>query len=109
MQTYTTKNKELDLTKLINKETNEPIIIKNNSGNQFLLMPFSGDKMNDIFLMLYKTFTELNKPVFETTQKQKKRKMTGKEFIEKWSGTLTESDIENWEEDRYNYLMDKHK
>ena len=35
--------------------------------------------------------------------------MTGKEFIEKWSGTLNESDIENWKKDRYNYLMDKHK
>ncbi len=70
MQTYTTKNKELDLTKLINKQANEPIIIKNNVGNQFLLMPFSGNKKLDIFLSLYKSFTDLNKPVFETTQKQ---------------------------------------
>ena len=109
MQTYTTTNKELDLTKLINKQTNEPIIIKNSVGNQFLLMPFSTENVQDIFLMLYKSFENLKKPVSETTQKTKKRKMTGKEFIEKWSGTLTESDIENWEEDRYNYLMDKHK
>ncbi|MEA3450725.1 MAG: hypothetical protein U9Q83_02345 [Bacteroidota bacterium] len=109
MQTYTTSNQQLDLKKLINEQRNEPIILKNNSGNSFLLMPFSENKMNDIFLMLYKSFKDLNSPVFENSQKQKKRKMTGKEFIEKWSGTLNESDLENWKKDRYNYLMDKHK
>ena len=109
MQTYTIENQQLDLAKLINKPTNEPIIIKNNSGNDFLLMPFSADKMQDIFLMLYKTFTDLNKPIIKTTQKQKKYKMTGKEFVEKWTGTLEDTDIENWKEDKYNYLMNKHK
>ncbi len=63
MQSYTT-NKELDLSKLIDNQTNAPIIIKNNTGNQFLLMPFSGNKNLDVFLSLYKSFTDLNKTVF---------------------------------------------
>ena len=109
MQTYTLTNEKLDIKKLINQPTNEPIIIKNNVGNNFLLMPFSTENVQDIFLMLYKSFENLKKPVIEKSATQKKRKMTGKEFIEKWSGTLTENNIENWEEDRYNYLMDKHK
>ena len=48
MQTYTTKNKQLDLKKLINEQKDEPIILKNNSGNNFLLMPFSEDKKLEI-------------------------------------------------------------
>ena len=109
MQIYKIADQELDLKKLINEQRKEPIILKNNSGNSFLLMPFSENKMNDIFLMLYKSFEDLNKPSFEKSQKKKKYKMTGKEFIEKWSGTLNENDIENWKEDRYKYLMDKQK
>ncbi len=94
MQTYTTKNKELDLTKLINNETNEPIIIKNNVGNQFLLMPFSGNKKLDIFLSLYKSFTELNKLAIENIQQQKELTEQELEMIEDKGMLLAIQEIE---------------
>ena len=104
MQTYTIKDQHSDLAMLIKNKINEPIIIKNNAGNNFLLMPFT-DKQ-DIFLMLSKSFNALNKQDF---QKPVEPKMTAKEFIEKWAGILKDTDIKDWKDDRYNYLMEKYK
>ncbi len=109
MQTYTTKNQQLDLTKLINKQTNEPIIIKNNLGNNFLLMPFSTENVQDI-LKFYKSYSSLtNRENILNIEEEVSPEMSAEEFVEKWTGTLKDSDIENWKEDRYNYLMEKHK
>ena len=107
MKTYTTENKQIDIVKLINKQTTEPIIIKNNKGNEFLLMPFSENKKLDDFLMLYKSFSFVNKSNIKTEVKKKEKTMTAKEFVEKWTGTLKDSDIENWKDEYYEFLNSK--
>ncbi len=35
--------------------------------------------------------------------------MKNKSSIEKWEGCLKDVNIENWKDDRINYLMEKHK
>ncbi len=110
MQTYTTENQQLDFKKLIDEQKDEPIILKNNSGSSFLLMPFSEKNVNDIFLMLYKSFEDLNKPVFKTIQKQKKYKMTAKEFTNKWLGFMKDDEISgNYREEYYEFLNEKYQ
>jgi len=110
MQTYTTLNKELDLKKLINEQKNEPIILKNNLGNNFLVLPFSENKKNDIFLMLYKTYEDLEEITFKIPQNQKKHKMTAKEFTTKWLGFMKDTEVsEDYKEEYYEFLNKKYQ
>ncbi len=111
MQTYTIANQQLDLKKLINEQENEPIILKNNSGKSFLLMPFSENKMNNIFLMLYKSFEEMSKYQDHSSfEKQNEPKMTAKEFTNKWLGFMKDTEIpENYKEEYSEFLNKKYQ
>ncbi len=68
MQTYTIINPQLDIKKLINEQKDEPIILKNKSGNSFLLLPFSEEKKLNVFLKLYKSFKDLSKLASQNIQ-----------------------------------------
>ncbi len=110
METYTTTDQQLDLIKLINEQRNEPIILKNNSGNSFLIMPFSTENIQDI-LMLYKSFNELSsiKPN-NLIKLEQEPKMTTTEFTKKWLGFMKDTEIsENYKEEYYKFLNKKYQ
>ena len=110
MQTYTIEDKQLDLVKLINEQANEPIIIRNKKGNDFLLMPFSGNKKLDNFLLFYKSFNDLIKPNLKEQKKREVSKMTAKEFTDKWLGFMKGAEIsENYKDEYYEFLNKKHQ
>ena len=60
MQTYTLNKNQPDLSEIVRSQTKEPVIIKNENGMSYLLLPFSPDKLQNIFLMIYQSFNQLN-------------------------------------------------
>ena len=92
MQTYSFEQNQANLSEIIQKQSNEPLILKNASGMNYLVMPFSQDKWQEVFLMLYKSFTEIETTINIVPQNETK-KMTALEFVEKWGGILNESDV----------------
>ena len=112
MQTYRITNSQSDLA-MLTKNQNEPIIIKNNVGTNFLLMPFSADNMQYVFLNLYKSFKELNKKESQTlinAKEKKGTKMTAEEFTTKWLGFMKDTEIsENYKDEYYEFLNKKYQ
>ena len=108
MKTYTIEDKQLDLVKLINEQSTEPVIIKNNKGKEFLLMPFSENKKLNNFLLLYKSFDDLIKPSLKK-EKKEKSSMTAKEFTDKWLGFMKGAEIsKNYKDEYYEFLNKKY-
>ena len=110
MQTYTITHNQPDLLEFLQNRTNEPLILKNESGKSYLVMPFSPDNWQEIFLMLYQSFNEIQaEKLSESSNLSDSLKpQTAKEFVNKWAGVLNDTDVDNWKEDYYNYLMKKH-
>lgn len=71
LKTYTLEAYKSNFEQIIRNRVNEPVIIKNENGQNYLLLPFSPEKIQDIFLMIYQTFNEINKKP-ETEEQPKK-------------------------------------
>ncbi len=79
LQTYTLETYKSDIEKIIQSSEAEPVLIENKGGISYLMLPFSPDKIQDVFLMMYQTFSELSK------QKQTKSEQRKKMDINKFS------------------------
>ena len=71
LQTYTLETCKSDIEKIIRNQIKEPLIIENQDGTNYLLLPFSPERMEEVFLMMYQTLNELNREK-EKKQSQKK-------------------------------------
>jgi hypothetical protein len=107
METISINQSQTDLIYIFENPLKEPVIVKNNMGNSYLVVPFSKENWQDIFLMLYQSFNEINRPLVES--KSEVQKMTSKEYLAKWGGILSDSDVSNWKDDYYNHLLNKYK
>lgn len=52
MQTYNFEQNTADITAFIKRQTNEPLVLKNDTGMNYLVVPYSEDNWQEIFLML---------------------------------------------------------
>ncbi len=84
----------------------EPVIIKNESGLNYLVLPQG--HWQDIFITLYTSFTSLNRVEPEIYNNESDT-MKPTEFYAKWHGVLKDADVSNWKEDYINYLEEKYK
>lgn len=108
MQTLYINPNQNDFNNIFQKYLNEPVILQNNTGSQYLVLPFSKDNWQEIFLMLYKSFSEIQKTELEM-KPDAEPKLTSKEFGNKWGGIISENDVANWKDDYLNHLNQKHK
>ena len=86
---------QIELNSLFQNKNMEPVLVKNEFGTDYLIMPFSQNNWQEIFLMLYESFSELRKKDEKTLNEER---ITAKEFGKKWIGILSgieESDIQN--------------
>lgn len=105
MQTYTINDQQFNFEKLIKKEMKEPILIKNDAGNKFLVMPFSEDKIQNIFLMLYKSYESWNKPEVESNMIANLTFEQEQELDSRYKQVLQNPTIgKSWEEVEQNLL-----
>jgi len=81
----------------------EPVLLKNENSQTYLLMPFSNDKRMDISLL----FTILNPP---NNAELNNSPTSFEEFDKKWSGFLKDVELpDNWREEYINEKMEKHR
>ena len=105
METLHINNNQIDFLSIINNQKNEPVIIKNDTGLNYLLMPFASEKLQEIFLIFYRSINQI-----QNLQDGKTDKMTGKNFTSKWLGFMKDANIPENHKDEYNeYLMQKYK
>jgi len=107
MQTISITQTQTDLSHIFQSMQAEPVIVKNSTGANFLVVPFSEKNWQEIFLILSKSFHEILEPQSET--KKEITKTTGNQFLQKWSGFIKNSVSDDMKEDYTNYLMDKYK
>ena len=109
MQTYTFEKNQTELSSIIQNQTTEPLILKNAAGMNYLVIPYSPEKWQEVLLMIYRSVDELSNANVVQEQTVKPKKMTAKEFSDKWAGVLNEADVINWKDNYYNDLMEKHQ
>lgn len=103
MQTISIKNS--DLNKIIKNSTEVPVIIQNEDGMNYLLMPFQPEKWQDILILFYNSVNEI-----QNMQKLSQSAKKGKAFTEKWRGFLKDSDItDNYKDEYYKYIKKKYE
>ncbi len=108
MQTFTINQINQNLDFLFANYGNEPLVLKNGENQRFLLMPFSSEKLQDIFLMIYKSVNQIDKQ--EKLNEPNRQKMTGSMFVEKWGGSLEDILIpDDWKDEYYESLNEKYK
>ena len=105
MQTYTINSDQHDLAKIIQNQIKEPIIINNDAGMNYLIMPFTPEKWQDIQVLFYQSLNEI-----QQMQDEPDTKIKGKMFTDKWLGFMKDAEIpENYKEEYYEFIKEKHK
>ncbi len=105
MQTYTIKENQQELIKFITQQQNEPIVLKVESGESYLVMPFSPDKWQQMFELFYQSINQI-----QNMQENTAPKKTGKMFTDKWTGFMKGAEIDNsYKEEYYEYIKQKHQ
>lgn len=102
---HTLNLNQADINNLFQTKIAEPVLLKNNFGTEYLILPFSRENWQDVFLMLYKSFSDK-----EQTDKDVliEKRLTAIEFGKKWTGILAatqETDIHNV---YHNHLTEKY-
>lgn len=108
MQTYTVNDQQFNFANLIKQDMAEPVLIKNDVGNKFLVMPFSEDKIQNVFLMWYKSYKGFSEEKSKNIEIETKTSI--KDFTNKWLGFMKGAEIsENYKEEYYEFLNEKYK
>jgi len=60
MNTYTIQDLNNNFELVFNKHNEETVLLNQDTGDKFIVLPFSEDKWQDIFLKLYHTFEQMH-------------------------------------------------
>jgi len=96
---------QIEFKFLFQNIVNEPIIVKNNVGTDYLILPFSQNNWQEVFFMLFQSFSELQKKEDKTL---KENRISAKEFGEKWTGILENIEEFDLKENYHNHLIEKY-
>lgn len=105
MQTISITKNQFDWSLFVQNQTNEPVILKNETGLNYLLMPFSPDKWQEIFVSFYESVHQI-----QNMQNATKPPKNIQDFTDKWLGFMKNTPIsENYKDEYYEYLKQKHQ
>ncbi len=79
---------QIEFNSFFQNSLQEPVVVKNEAGINYLIMPFFPNNWQEIFFMLFQSFSELQNPDNSILHKNR---ITAKEFSEKWVGILENS------------------
>lgn len=105
MQTFTIQENQAELMSLIHNRQNEPLVLKTETGMNYLVMPFSPDKWQEMLVLFYQSVNQI-----QNMQADHLQKKTGKDFTDKWLGFMKGANIpENYKDEYYEYIKQKHQ
>ncbi len=105
MQTVTITQKQFDASLFAQNQTNEPIILKTETGLNYLLVPFFPDKWQDIFLSFYESVHQI-----QNMQNPPAPQKNIHDFTAKWLGFMKNAEIpDNFHDDYYEHLKQKYQ
>ncbi len=104
MNTLTIEQVKQNSDLLLNNFGKTPIVLKNENNQTMLVLPFSMNNWNEIYLTLYQTFIELNSQKTDLPQPiEEKKSAVG--FFNKWHGFMKDVEIDETWRDEYTKLF----
>lgn len=105
MQTYTLEKNETELMNFIHHQKNEPLVLKTENGKNYLVMPFSPEKWQEMLVLFYQSVSQI-----QNMQNNSSERKSGKDFTDKWLGFMKDAKIEeDYKEEYFEHIKQKHK